>query len=497
MSDFVIVYHRQPFEEVEDNGQIAYREHRSPNGIVPTLRGFCRHAKDANWIAWSQVEAALVGQVIDTIYLGENCSALKVTRVGLSAEQVRSFYHVTSKAALWPILHSFPGRFDYDSADWETFRAVNRIFADAVCEIADESAIVWVHDYNLWLVPGMIRQKRPDLRISFFLHTPFPAPDVFGVLPWREEIMDSLLSCARVGVHIPRYAENFAACARAFCGAIPVKRTLATPLLEQVGTVLQEPVFVSEVEFEGRSVAIDVMPIGIDTQFIGKALENATVTAMADDIRKQLGVEKMILSVGRVDYTKGTQEMLDAYERLLDRRPEFRGKVKLCLTSVAAARGMEIYVEVQEAIEQKVGRINGRFSTIDWTPILLSTKPTPFDKLIAWYKAADICWITPIRDGLNLVAKEFVATHQGDPAVLVLSEFSGVVIELDQAVHTNPYSSHQMDEAIDIALDMPVEEARRRMRDMYNRVDQHNLQTWTDKMRILLNGCEQRAVEEA
>lgn len=482
MSDFVIVYHRQPFEEVEENGKTVYREHRSPNGIVPTLRGFCSHCRDASWVAWTQVGPESIGRVIDTVTIGDKGTPLKVTRVGLSADHVRSFYHVTSKAALWPILHSFPGRFDYDAAEWGMFREVNKIFADAVCEVASEGAVVWVHDYNLWLVPGMVRERRPDLRVSFFLHTPFPPPDVFGVLPWREEIMKSLLACQRVGFHIPRYAENFAACARAFCGAMPTHRTKATELLEQVGAVLQEPSFVSRVYYEGRAVDIDAMPIGIDVPLVHRYLTAGEGRERATDIRRQLNVETVIFSVGRVDYTKGTQEMLNAYDRLLQRRPELHGKVKLCVTSVAPARGMDSYAEIQEAIEQRVGNINGRYSTLEWTPILLFTRPMQFEQLVAWYRAADICWITPVRDGLNLVAKEYVAAQEGGSGVLVLSEFSGVVIELDEAVHTNPYSGRNMDAAIDRALDMPADEAKQRMQAMFERISSNDIRAWTDDM---------------
>jgi glucosylglycerol-phosphate synthase len=482
VSDFVIVYHRQPFEEFEENGKTVYREHRSPNGIVPTLRGFCRHSTDASWVAWSQVEKDSVGKVLDTVSIGDLGSTLKVTRVGLSAEQVRSFYHVTSKAALWPILHCFPERFDYDAVEWSVFREVNQVFANAACETAAEGAVVWVHDYNLWLVPGMIAEKRPDLRVSFFLHTPFPPPDVFGVLPWREEIIRSLLTCTRVGFHIPRYAENFAACARAFCGALPYARTKATELLEQVGSVLQEPSFVSRLHFEDREICVDAMPIGIDAPQINRYLQQADSHDLVSEIRKQMAVETLIFSVGRIDYTKGSQELLNAFDQLLERRPELWGKVKLCLTSVAPARGMDTYTEIQEEIEQRVGNINGRYSTLGWVPIVLYTRPIPFEELVAWYKAADICWITPVRDGLNLVAKEYVAAHQGQDGVLVLSEFSGVVIELDEAIYTNPYSARSMARSIDRALNMPKEEAQRRMQSMFERVSKHDLHAWTDDM---------------
>ena len=328
----------------------------------------------------------------------------------------------------------------------------------------------------------MITEKRPDLRISFFLHTLFPAPDLFGILPWREEIICSLLACTRIGFYIPPYAENFAACARAFCGAVPVTRTKAIELLEQVGTVLQEPSFVSRISYGGREVDIDAMPIGTDVPLVKNYLGKPASEALVAEIRKQMKVDILLLSVGRVDYTKGSQEMLDAYDRLFERRAALHGKIKLCLTSVAAARAMDTYAEIQVEIERRVGNINGRFATLDWAPVVLYTRPIPFEQLVAWFKAADICWITPVRNGLNLVAKEYVAAHEGEDGVLVLPEFSWVVIELDNAVHTNPYLARSMDAAIDQALDMSKDEAGWRMEAMFQRISEHDLRTWTDDM---------------
>ncbi|MGB1557881.1 MAG: trehalose-6-phosphate synthase, partial [Oceanococcaceae bacterium] len=340
MSSLVVVYHRQPFEEQVVDGKTVVRSHRSPNGIVPTLRGFFQYFDKGTWVAWTEVDAEQAGQVVsqrEIHYAGEN---YHVSQVGLTPEQVHSFYKVTSKAALWPVLHTFPNMFDYDAADWGTFREVNRIFAEATCAVADEGAWVWVHDYNLWLVPRMIRERRPDLKIAFFHHTPFPSSDVFGVLPWRTEIAESLLSCDRVGFHIPRYAENFAGVARAFAGARSAEWEPVSERLRPEGWALQESWCVTKLEWEGRTIAVDSFPLGVNVDQIEATVSGPEAQARAADIREQIRVDTMLFAVSRVDYTKGTLEMLQAYERLLQRRPDLIARIKLYVICVAPAAGM-------------------------------------------------------------------------------------------------------------------------------------------------------------
>ncbi len=479
MSSLVLVYHRQPFEEQIVDGKKVMRSHRSPNGIVPTLRGFFQYFDRGTWVAWTEVDSGKAGRVVsqrDVSYAGEHYN---VSQVGLTPAQVHSFYKVTSKACLWPILHTFPNMFDYDAADWATFREVNRIFADAACEVADKGAWVWVHDYNLWLVPRMIRQRRPDLKIAFFHHTPFPSSDVFGVLPWRTEITESLLSCDRVGFHIPRYAENFAGVARAFAGARTTTREPVSERLRPEGWALQESWCVTEMEWEGRTIAVDSVPLGVNVEQIAATVNGAEAQARAADIREQIRVKTMLFSVSRVDYTKGTLEMLQAYERLLQRRPDLIADIKLYLVCVAPAAGMEVYDRIQAEIEQMVGRINGKYSQLGWVPVVLFSQPLEFTDLMSWYMAADVCWITPLRDGLNLVVKEYVAAKQGRPGRLVLSEFTGAAVELSDAILTHPYSARSMDQAIDEALAMDDEQAATHMQNMLKNVELHNLHAWT------------------
>ncbi|MGD9944610.1 MAG: glucosylglycerol-phosphate synthase [Burkholderiaceae bacterium] len=482
-SSLVIVYHRQPFEEVIENGKLVYRDNSSPNGIVPTLKSFFGRigAGQGAWIAWKQVNPRQPVRFERVVHIEDQFGSFTVSRLPLSAEQVRSFYHVTSKEALWPILHSFPSMFFYESVDWPVFREVNRLFAEAAAEQAADGAVVWVHDYNLWLVPAYLRKLNPTLRIAFFHHTPFPGPDVFNILPWRDEIVDSLLACDLVGFHIPRYAKNFADVARSL-REVTVESD-AAPADEQtaaLGQALSESDVPSRLRIGAHSVLLDAAPVGTDPALIERLLQTPENITLREGIRKELGEQRLLFAVGRTDYTKGMRETLLAFERLLERRPELRGKVKLIATSVRAAGNMQIYRKTQREIEGLVGRINGLYSTLSWTPILLFSHAIPFDRLIAYYHEAEVCITVPLRDGLNLVAKEFIAAQQGRAGVLVLSEFTGCAVELPQAVLTNPYSTREMDKAIDLALDMPEPERRQRMDSMRDVVRRYDVGHWVN-----------------
>lgn len=505
LSDLVIVYHRQPYEEHVENGQVVYREHASPNGIVPTLKSFFGSVEHGAWVAWKQVE----GRSTDrkgkgdgkepferVVNITDSYGSYSVSRLALTAQQVRSFYHVTSKEALWPILHSFPERYNYDAVDWPTFREVNRLFAEAAVAQAAPGAVIWIHDYNLWLTPRYVRELRPDVKIAFFHHTPFPSSSIFSILPWRDEILGSLLDCDLVGFHIPRYAAGFAAAARNLKGTAILKEAKAPASLSHHGLALSQASYPVQLGHEGRVVHVDACPVGTNVSHIRSLIDSDLTrereTRILAELKKgEPDERKLIVSVGRTDYTKGTRDMLLAYERLLQRQPALVGRVQLLVTSVAAAAGMGIYRNVQREIEQIAGRINARHSTLAYRPLWLSTTAIPFEELVAYYRCADVCWITPLRDGLNLVAKEYVAARARDGAalgaqgnagnlggVLVLSEFTGAAVELDGALLANPYSHHQMDVAIDRALEMPAPEQQERMARMLRSVERYDTVQW-------------------
>lgn len=478
-SSLVIVYHRQPYEEHNEDGQIVLKENKSPNGIVPALKGFIGQVDRASWVAWKKSPAGKPVKFERRITVNDSYGSYEVVRLPLTPEQISQFYHVVSKEALWPVLNSFPSLYSTENCQWAVFREVNRLFAEAACAEAAPGAVIWVHDYNLWLVPGFVRQMRPDVKIAFFHHTPFPAPDVFNILPWRDEILASLLDCDLVGFHVPRYARNFAALVQSLRRIDGLVERKVYPELQATGTALSEPVTPVSVTVGGRRVRIDAFPIGTHADLIRSTVQKPDNLARVAHIRREMAEQTIIVSIGRVDYAKGTREMLLAFERLLVRRPELHGRVRLLVTAVAAADGMRAYKRAQQNIEQLVGRINGHHGSLTWTPILLSTTPMPFEETLSYYRAADICWITPLRDGLNLVAKEFIAAHVNESGVLVLSEFAGAAVELQDAVLVNPYSLSQMDDAIDRALDMPRQEQCERMQRMDALISRYDITHWT------------------
>ena len=480
-SNFIILYHRTPFDEAKDEtGQRVWRDQKSPNGIIPTLRNLFRDRENGTWIAWRQVND-LANAEDERIAMDEPASFM-LRRIPLEQEQISSFYHVTSKESFWPILHTFPNYFDVNNTDWGIFEEVNQRFADAACSEAAPGATVWVHDYNLWLVPGYIRSKRSDLKIAFFHHTPFPSSDVFSILPWRKQIVESLLSCDVVGFHIPRYTENFARAANCLLGVEKGKKQNVPLRFLGCGTALTEPSETPWLQYRGRKVRLLSSPVGTSPDVIQALTKDPHVRHLSDRINEDTKKgRKLILSASRVDYTKGNEELLLAFERLLERRPDLHGTVVLMLACVAAASGMRIYEDTQRLIEETAGRINGRFSKMDWVPIRFSTRRIPYEEMVAWFSQADICWITPLRDGLNLVAKEYAAARKGQDGVLVLSEFTGASVILDGAVLTNPYSHKQMDAAIDAAIDMPTSEQVERMEKMSSAVEAFTVSDWADE----------------
>lgn len=477
-SDLVIVYHRQPYEEVEVDGKIELRENSSPNGIVPTLKSFFGRVQKASWVAWKYADDPSNPGFERVVEIDDSYGKYSVSRLPLTPEQVQSFYHVSSKEAFWPILHGFKERYNYDPVDWPTFRQVNWAFAEAAAEEASDDAVVWIHDYNLWLVPGYLRQLKPNVKIAFFHHTPFPNPDMFNVLPWREEIVKSLLTADAVGFHISRYSNNFKAVARSISSARTTDEMPTPQSMTPSGMALSERNTVLAMRHHDHDIIIDTSPVGVDTDYIATLAADPEVRAKADEIRRDLGDCQLIISVARTDYTKGNVEQLEAFERLLIARPDLKGKVRLMHVSVGANRNMTAYEEVQQRIEELTGRINGTFGSFEWQPVSLISTAIPFRDLIAYYRAADVAWITPLADGLNLVANEFCSARDDLSGALVLSEFAGTAVLLNGAVPVNPFSHASMDRGIQQALDMDADERRGRMERMRACVKAFDINAW-------------------
>lgn len=483
-SELVMVYHRLPYEEYRNAaGKLQRRRPTSPNGIIPTLLSFFGDGRPGSWVAWAVHEDDDEPFDSHTTVDAERYPKLTAARVKLSKEEVDIFYKRFSKEAFWPTLHTFWERATFNEDDWQIFLKVNRAFAERTALEAAEGAIVWLHDYNLWMVPAYLRELRPDLRIAFFHHTYFPSADVFNVLPWRRQIVGSLLQCDYIGFHIPRQVENFVDVAR---GVFPLKtleRQNCAPRFITYGCAVGLERMTTALDTGTRQVKLGAHPVGLDIDRVRSALEAPKIKELMGQLREEMKGVKLILSVERLDYTKGILEKLNAYERLLADNPELIGKVTLVTVCVPAAKEMTIYDELQTQIEQAVGRINGRFARIGWTPLQFFFRSLPFEEVSAWYAMADVMWITPLRDGLNLVAKEFVAA-QGlldGRGVLVLSEFAGAAAELKGALLTNPHDPADLAQTCYQALNLPKSEAQARLRELFDIVCYNDIRRWGEE----------------
>lgn len=482
-AELVIVYHRLPYEEYREHGQVQRRRPTSPNGIIPTLLSFFADGRKGSWVAWAEHEEGHGAFESHTTVDAERYPRLTAARVPLNKQDIDTFYKRFSKEAFWPTLHTFWERATFNEDDWQVFLRVNRAFAERTALEAAEGATVWLHDYNLWMVPAYLRELRPDLRLAFFHHTHFPSADVFNVVPWRRQIVGSLLQCDYIGFHIPRQVENFVDVAR---GVAPLKvlgRQNCAPRFITYGCAVGLERMTTAIDTGMRQVRLGAHPVGLDLDRVRNALARESVQQQMEQLRRELNGVRLILAVERLDYTKGVLEKLRAFERLLADNPELIGKVTLASICVPAAREMTIYDELQGQIEQAVGRINGRFARVGWTPVQFFFRSLPFEEVVAWYAMADVMWITPLRDGLNLVAKEFVAT-QGlldGSGVLVLSEFAGAAAELKGALLTNPHDTADLVQQCNLALNLPKSEARARLRELFDIVAFNDIRRWGDE----------------
>jgi trehalose 6-phosphate synthase/phosphatase len=404
------------------------------------------------WIAWGDPE----GRYSNT----PGRPPFTLRHIGLTPEQIQGYYYGVSNSALWPLCHSFLGRVHYDNAEWQAYDQVNRLFAHAALEEATDDDLIWVHDYHLALVPYYVRQARPSAQIACFWHIPFPASELFRTLPWRREILESLLSCDLFGVHIPEYASDF---------------------MESAVKVLGAQVEPDLAHYAGRTTRVLARPIGIDYDAVAGQARSVRVERRVRNIYEMLHDQTLVLGVERMDYTKGIAERLLAMERLLEQHSELHGRVTLVQIVTPSRMDVEAYRQKKREIDELVGRINGRFSDGIWIPVRYLYRSFSLAELIAYYRAADVALVTPLRDGLNLVAKEYVAARIHQDGVLILSEFAGAVRQLPEALLVNPYSTEDMAATLLQALQMPKEEQRERMQVMQSRIKEQDISWWANE----------------
>jgi trehalose 6-phosphate synthase len=383
---------------------------------------------------------------------------MSLVPVELSEEEVDRYYEGMSNASLWPLYHDVVEKPEYHRKWWDAYVQVNKRFADRAIEVAAEGAVVWVHDYQLQLVPAMLRQRRPDLTIGFFLHIPFPPYELFTQLPWRSAIVEGLLGADLVGFQLPAAAANFVQLSRRL-HELPARRGV--------------------IEYDGRTVAARAFPISIDARSFDELASSPEVLRRAAEIREELGnPEKILLGVDRLDYTKGISVRLEAFEELLEDGALEAPHTVLVQVATPSRERVEHYVHMRETIEQQVGHINGVFGSIAGPAVHYFNQSMPREELAALYRVADVMLVTPYRDGMNLVAKEYVAARGDLGGVLVLSEFAGAAAELRQALLVNPHDIAGVKNQLIRALRMDPAEGARRMRAMRRHVFRNDLDHW-------------------
>jgi len=452
---FIIVSNRLPVSvSKNEKGEIVFTP--SSGGLATAMSSIEGHTAKHLWIGWPGIESeSLTPQ--DKQYIVAELTKLGCYPVFLTKQEVTLFYEGYSNETIWPLFHYFKRIAQYNTEYWEGYRQVHEKFKEVVQKLADPQAAIWIHDYHLMLLPQQLREALPKSSIGFFLHIPFPSFEIFRLLPNRKEILEGLLGADLIGFHIYDYVRHFTS---------SVLRTLGYEV--HSGSIM----------LPNRVVKADAFPIGIDYQKFANATDDPKVLGEAAALDKHYKNQQVILSVDRLDYSKGIGERLDAYEQFLRTHPEYHKKVVLVMVAVPSRTDVAAYQELRERIEKTVSRINGAYASLDWMPISYQFRNLPFEQVAALYNIADVALVTPLRDGMNLVAKEYVASKQKQPGVLILSELTGAVDELPEAIVINPNDRPAMAEAIAEALSMPEAEQRQRIEAMQARLSSYTVQRW-------------------
>ncbi|MFC0003347.1 alpha,alpha-trehalose-phosphate synthase (UDP-forming) [Micromonospora siamensis] len=447
-SSLVVVANRLPIDDsVAPDGACEWR--RSPGGLVSALHPLLRHTP-ATWVGW----AGRTGPAPSL----PDVDGVRMQSVPLSAEDFRDHYEGFANATLWPLYHDAVEQPEYHRRWWEAYQRVNQRFAEVAAEVAEPGGVVWIQDYHLQLVPGLLRELRPDLRIGFFLHVPFPPPELFMQLPRRAELLRGMLGADLIGFQRAQAAHNFA---------------------QLVAKVLDLPATDRRIGVDDRVVRVGAFPVSIDTGEMAALAARPEVAERARRLRQDLGgPEHVILSVDRMDYTKGIEQRLKAYSELIA-----GGHVKVrdtVLVQVAMPSRERVgqYQILRERIEREVGRINGEFGRVGEPAIHYLTQPFDRAELAALYRMADVMAVTPLRDGMNLVAKEYVAARVDDTGALLLSEFAGAAAELSQAYQVNPHDLEGLKQGLLATLQADPADLSRRMRGMREHLREHDIRAW-------------------
>ncbi len=465
MSKTIIISNRLPVQLQISEGGLTAKP--SVGGLATGMKSV-HHGGESLWIGWSglteeDTPVELIPE-IDRALAAHSCA-----QVPLNNTEMEGFYFGFSNRTIWPLFHYFLEYTEFELEFWNIYKSVNQKFADAILEKTKDHDIIWVHDYQLMLVPQMVREKRPDATIGFFLHIPFPSYEIFRTLPWREEVLQGLLGADLIGFHTYDYERHFLSSARRLLG------------LE---------VSFNDIYLQNRVIKVDSFPMGIDYEKFHNAAkasyaltgkERTDLQKKMDDHKISAPGTKLIVSIDRLDYSKGIAKRINAFEYFLNKYPEYKEKVRLIILAVPSRSNVPQYKLLKREIDELVGRINGELSTVNWTPIWYFYRSLPFESLIDLYTSCDIAWLTPLRDGMNLVAKEYIATRIDKTGVLILSEMAGSAYEMNEALLINPNNFEQQADTLKTAIEMPKEQQMARNIFLQNRLRRYNVEVWANE----------------
>lgn len=451
MSKTIIVSNRLPVNITQKGDQLISKP--SAGGLATGLGSIYKEG-DNVWIGWPGLSIKIQS---DKDKVKEQLSKDNMHPVFLSKKEIKDFYEGFSNGTLWPNFHYFNQYAIYDQKLWEAYKKVNQKFANEVLLIAQPGDIIWIHDYQLLLLPDLIRASLPKISIGFFQHIPFPSYEVFRLIPWRKEILNGMLGADLVGFHTYDDMRHF---------------------LSSVSRLVGKSNTQGQVFMGKRSVIVDSFPMGIDYDKYAESAAEKETLQRETRYRNALGAQKLFLSIDRLDYSKGIPQRLLAFESFLGRFPEYKEKVSILMIVVPSRDQVEKYKELKEEIDELVGRINGRFGRINWTPIHYFYRSFPLKALSAFYRMADVALVTPMRDGMNLVCKEYIASRLDEKGVVILSEMAGASKELSDAILINPNDINELVEAMKRALNMPEEQQTKHMRIMQTSIRRYNIHHW-------------------
>jgi len=435
----------------DDNGKIQFQE--SEGGLVTGLNSLTTKL-EKHWIGWPGMN---VDNKKERLSVKERLGEKNYHPIFLSSKQIKDYYEGYSNSTLWPLFHYFYTYIEFENRYWEAYKKVNSLFAENTLDIIRPGDIIWVQDYQLMLLPKLLRDKMPDINIGYFHHVPFPSYEFFRVLPERAELLNGILGADLIGFHTPDYMRHF---------------------ISAVERVLHRKFTLDKTNVGRRNVQVNAFPMGINYKKYHNAPNTPAVKKYSKSLCENYGNSQLILSVDRLDYSKGILHRIKGFAKFLKDYPEYHNKVSLVMVTVPSRDKVARYAQLKRKIEEEISSLNGKYSTISWTPIYYFYHSLEFEELSAMYNRANIALITPLRDGMNLVAKEYLATKHNVPGVLILSEMAGAAIELTKAIIINPNDINQIEQSIVEALRMPNEEKMTRLRYMQKIIEKHDVKRW-------------------